>query len=95
MKIEKFEIYTNDCNFENFLIVSLIFRNESFVIKILSKQSTLLMNYAKEKNNDVIVIIENINFDMFAVVLDLSISQMFNIFFLSTSFFFYINHMKL
>ena len=52
------------------------------------------MNYAKEKNNDAVAIIENINFDTFAVVFDLSISQIFNIFSSSTSFFFYMNHMK-
>ena len=32
------------------------------------------MNYAKKKDNDVIAIIENTNFDIFTVVLDLSIS---------------------
>ena len=37
MKIEKFKTYTNDYNFEDFLIVSLIFRNQSFTINILSK----------------------------------------------------------
>ena len=57
MKIEKFEIYTNDCNSENLLIASLIFRNRSFAINILSKQSTLLMNYAKKKNDDAVAII--------------------------------------
>ena len=37
MKIEKFETYTNDYNFENFLISLLIFRNRSFAINIFSK----------------------------------------------------------
>ena len=37
IKIEKFETYTNDCNSEDSLIVSLIFRNRSFAINILSK----------------------------------------------------------
>ena len=32
------------------------------------------MNYAKKKNNDAVTIIENTNFDTFAVVSDLSIS---------------------
>ena len=95
MKIENFDAYTNDCNSENFLIVSLISRNRLFAIKILSKQSTLLMNYAKEKNNNAMTIIENTNFDTFAIAFDLSISQTFDIFSSSTSFFFYMNHMKL
>ena len=37
IKIEDIEIYTNDCNSENFLIVSLISRNRSFAISIFSK----------------------------------------------------------
>ena len=74
MKIEKFKIYTNDYNFENFLIASLISRNRSFAISIFSKQLTLSMNYVKKKNDDAVAIIENINFDTFAVVFDLSIS---------------------
>ena len=74
IKIEKFEIYTNNCNFENFLIASLISRNRLFAINIFSKQLTLLINYAKKKNDDVVVVIENTNFDTFAVVFDLSIS---------------------
>ena len=74
MKIEKFEVYTNDCNSEDFLIALLIFRNRSFAINILSKQSILLMNYAKKKNDDAIVIIENTNFNTSAIVFDLSIS---------------------
>ena len=37
VKIEKFEIYTNDCNSEDFLIASLIFRNRPFAINIFSK----------------------------------------------------------
>ena len=74
MKIEKFEIYINDCNFENSLIVSLIFQNRSFAINILSKQLTLSMNYAKKKNDDAVAIIEITNFNTFAVVFDLSIS---------------------
>ena len=49
MKIEKFETYINDYNSENFLIVSLIFRNRPFAVNIFSKQSTLLMNYTKKK----------------------------------------------
>ena len=81
MKIEKFKTYTNDCNLENFLIVSLIFQNRSFAINILLKQSTLSMNYAKKKNDDTVALIENTNFDTFAVVFDLSISQIFDIFF--------------
>ena len=32
------------------------------------------MNYAKEKNDDVVAIIENMNFDTSAVTFDLSIS---------------------
>ena len=95
MKIEKFEIYIHDCNSEDFLITSLIFRNRFFVINILSKQSTLLMNYAKKKDDDVVAIIKNTNFDIFVVVFDLSISQIFNIFLSSTFFFFYMNHTKL
>ena len=73
MKIEKFEIYTNDCNSEDFLIASLILRNRPFAINIFSKQSTLSVNYAKKKNDDAVAIIENTNFNTFAVVLDLSI----------------------
>ena len=95
MKIEKFEIYTNDCNSENFLIVSLIFRNRFFAINIFSKQSTLSVNYAKEKNNDAIAIIENTNFDTFIVVLNLSVSQIFDIILSSTFSFFYMNHTEL
>ena len=95
MKIEKFETYTNDCNFKNFLIVSLILRNRFFMINIFSKQSTLSMNYEKEKNDDAVAIIENTNFDTFVIVSDLSILQTFNIFSSSTSFFFYINYIKL
>ena len=95
MKIEKFEVYTNDYNSENSLIASLIFRNRFFAISIFSKQSTLSMNYAKKKNDDAVTIIENTNFDTSAVVPDLSISQTFDIFFSSASFFFYINHTKL
>ena len=53
------------------------------------------MNYVKKENDDVVAIIENTNFDTSAVVLDLSISQIFDIFLLSTSFFFYMNHTKL
>ena len=74
MKIEKFEIYTNDCNFEDFLIASLILRNRPFVINILSKSSTLLMNYAKKKNNDAVATIENTNFNISIIVFDLSVS---------------------
>ena len=74
IKVEKFEIYTNDYNSENFLIVSLIFRNRAFAINILSKQSTLSINYAKKKNNDAVAMIENTYFDTSAVILDLSIS---------------------
>ena len=95
MKIKKFEIYTNDYNFENILIASLISRNRSFAINIFSKQSTLSMNYAKGKNDDTVAIIKNTNFNTFAVVLDLSISEIFDIFLSSASFFFYINHTKL
>ena len=73
MKVEKFEIYINDCNFKDFLIASLIFQNQSFAINIFSKQLILSMNYAKEKNNDAVAIIENTNFNTFAVVFDLSI----------------------
>ena len=72
IKIEKFGIEINDCNSEDFLIVSLIFRNRPFTI--FSKQSILSMNYAKKKNNDTVAIIENTNFDIFVVVSDLSIS---------------------
>ena len=94
MKIEKFEIYINDYNSENSLIASLISRNRPFAVNISSKQSTLSVNYAKKKNDDVVAIIENTNFDTSTVIFDLSISQIFNIFFSSTSFFFYINHTK-
>ena len=73
MKIEKFKIYTNVYNSKNFLIVSLILRNRPFAINIFSKQSTLLMNYMKKKNNDTIIIIENTNFDTFIVIFNLSI----------------------
>ena len=73
MKIEKFKIYTNNCNFEDSLIASLIFRNRPFAINILPKQSTLSVNYAKKKNDDAVAIIENTNFDTFAVVPDLPI----------------------
>ena len=73
MKIEKFEIYTNNYNSEDFLIASLILRNRSFAISIFSKQLTLSVNYAKEENDDAVAIIENINFDTFAIVLDLSV----------------------
>ena len=37
MKIEKFEIYINNCNSEDSLIISLIFRNRCFAINIFSK----------------------------------------------------------
>ena len=37
MKVEKFEIYTDNCNSEDFLIASLIFRNRSFAVSIFSK----------------------------------------------------------
>ena len=74
MKVEEFEIYTNDYNFENFLIASLILRNRPFAINIFSKQSTLSVNYAKEKDDDAVAIIENTNFDTSAVVFDLPIS---------------------
>ena len=74
MKVEEFETYTNDYNSEDFLITSLISRNWSFAISISSKQSTLLVNYAKKKNDDAVAIIENTNFDTSAVILDLSIS---------------------
>ena len=95
MKVEKFEIYTNDYNSENFLIALLIFRNQLFARNISSKQLTLSMNYAKEKDNDAVVIIENTNFDISTVVFDLSISQIFDIFLSSTFIFFYMNHTKL
>ena len=36
-KIEKFEIYINDYNFEDSLIALLIFRNRPFAIRIFSK----------------------------------------------------------
>ena len=74
IKIEKFEAYTNDYNFEDFLIASLILRNRSFAINILLKQSTLSVNYAKEKNDDAVAIIENTNFDTSVVGFDLSVS---------------------
>ena len=73
MKVEEFEIYTNDYNFENSLIASLIPRNRPFAINIFLKQSTLSVNYAKKKNDDAVVIIENTNLDTSAVVSDLSI----------------------
>ena len=95
VKVENFEIYTNDCNSEKFLIVLLILRNRLFIIRIFSKQSILSMNYEKRKKDDTVAIIENTNFYAFAVVLDLLISQMFKIFSLSASFFFYINQTKL
>ena len=95
IKIEKFEIYRNDYNSEDSLIASLIFWNRLFAINILSKQSTLSMNYAKKKNDDVVAIIENTNFDASVVIFDLSISQIFDIFFSSMFFFFYMNHTKL
>ena len=74
MKIEKFETYINDYNSEDFLIASLISRNRFFAINICSKQLILLMNYVKKKNDDAVAIIENTNFDISAVVFDLSIS---------------------
>ena len=37
LKVEKFETYTNNWNFEDFLIVSLILRNRPFAVSILSK----------------------------------------------------------
>ena len=74
IKIEDFESYINDYNFEDSLIVSLTFRNRSFAIKIFLKQSTLSMNYAKKKYNDVVAIIEITNFNTSVVVLDSSIS---------------------
>ena len=37
VKIEKFEVYTNDCNSEDFSIASLILRNRSFAINIFPK----------------------------------------------------------
>ena len=46
------------------------------------------MNYTKEENDDAVIIIENTNFDTSAVVFDLLVSQIFNIFLSSTSFFF-------
>ena len=95
VEIEKFEAYINDCNFEDSLIALLILRNRSFAINILPKQSTLSVNYAKKKNDDAAAIIENTNFDTSAVVSDLSILQIFDIFSSSASFFFYINHTKL
>ena len=95
MKIEKFETYINDYNSENSWIASLIFRNRSFAINIFSKQSILSMNYVKKKNDDVIAIIENTNFDISAVVLDLSVLEIFDILSSSASFFFYMNHIKL
>ena len=73
MKIEKFEIYINDYNFEDFLIASLIPQNRPFAISIFSKQSVLSMSYAKEKSDDVVAIIENTNFDTSAVVFNSSI----------------------
>ena len=57
VKVKKFEIYTNDCNSKNSLIAFLIFRNQIFTIKILSKQSILSMNYTKRKNNNVVAMI--------------------------------------
>ena len=95
MKIEEFKIYINDCNSEDFLIASLIFRNQSFAIIIFLKQSILSMNYAKKKNNDAVAIIENTNFNTSVVVLDLSILQTYVIFSSSASFFFDINQTNL
>ena len=95
VKIEEFEVYTNDYNFEDSLIASLILRNRPFAINKFSKQSILSMNYIKKKNNDAVAIIKNTNFDTFTVVLDLSILQIFDIFPSSASFFFYTNHTKL
>ena len=95
MEVEEFKVYTNDCNFEDFLIALLILRNRSFAINISSKQSTLSMNYTKKEDDGAAAIIENTNFDTSAVVFDLSISQTFDIFSSSTFFFFYINHTKL
>ena len=37
VKVEKLEAYTNDCNFEDFLIALLISRNRPFAINIFSK----------------------------------------------------------
>ena len=73
MKIENFKTYTNDCNSKHFLIASLICRNRYFALKIFSKQSTLSMNYAKKKNNDAVITIENTNFNIFLDVLDVSV----------------------
>ena len=95
VEVEEFETYTNDCNFEDFLIASLILRNRPFAISISSKQSTLSVDYAKKKNDDAVAIIENTDFDTFIVVFDLSVSQIFDIFLSSVSFFFYMNHTKL
>ena len=95
IKIENFESYTNNYNFKNSLITSLIFRNRLFTIKTFSKQAILSINYRRRKKNDVIAIIENTNFNMFIAVFNILISQTFNIFFSSTFFFFYINHTKL
>ena len=74
MKIEDFKTYINNCNFENSLIILLIFRNRSFAMRIFSKQSILSMRYAKKKNNNVVAIIENTNFDTFVVAFNMSIS---------------------
>ena len=95
MEIEEFKTYTNNYNFKDFLIVSLIFRNRLFAVSIFSKQSTLSVNYAKKKNDDIVVIIENINSDTSAVVLNLLVLQIFDIFLSSTFFFFYINDTEL
>ena len=95
MKIENFEIYINDCNSESSLITSLILWNRFFAMKIFSKQLTLTMNYMKKKDNNVVAMIENMNFNTFVIAFALSIPQTFGIFSSSTSFFFYMNHTEL
>ena len=50
------------------------------------------MNYTKKEINDTVAIIENTNYNTFIVTFNLLILQIFNIFFLSASFYFYINY---
>ena len=90
---QKFEVYINDYNFENFLIVFLIFRNQSFAIIISLKKLTLLINYKEEINNDEIIIFKKRNINVFTTAFNSFINLSFNIFL--SSIFFYMNYIQL
>ena len=95
VETKKFETYANNCNSENSLIAFLIFRNRSFAIMMLVRNAIKKMNYAKESNAEDVAMFKKSNVNVFVVAFKSIVNKSFNIFSSSTSFFFYMNHIRL